>query len=456
MTASIIILAIVFLLAYRYPPFMVFVLGMTNIAGDGFGLNSFLRAIGLDFLAIGLNLPIFVASAIACYRILTDARKRNNERARILVLTLLGVSAWIAIAILAKGGAVSFAIGSVVSNGILVAPIVMAYWKDYLARAIFVALLLAQLSLASAVVLMPGSPIGVISGTHYTSGLGDLSHVSQSFNGQVSRTTDQPRMFAQFIDPDTYGLYATIGLIIGGYMCLNGRRWSHRVIGGTLIAFAAFGSITTVSRGATTGLLAGLLIIIASETLNHRFPPKLFVGLILALLAGGALVVYKLDTVASMIESLSRISPNDTDLSARTDALRLGFQGIADFPVFGVPLDFVWPRNIAPHELMFYFGAVYGVPAGILVTFLLWTVVAIDGRYSGAGLPASERWERYLSVAIGWTIMGTSITNNLSAPILFWVGWGIASIPWFLPSTQMVARYSHYRQFGMSVRMSRG
>jgi hypothetical protein len=437
MITTLVVLAIVFVLVCRYPPIGLLVLAVTNVAGDGFALNSFLRVSGYETLAIWLRAPAFVASAIACYKILSS--RRNDEemgRTQMLVLVILGVSAWVGLALLIKGKSIQVALGTVMSSGFLMAPIVLAYWREHRARALFVALLLIQLSLAAAVVLMPDSPFGLLSGTKYSSGLGDLSGVSQTFNGDVSRVSDQPRMFAQFNDPIGYGLYSVIGVVIGAYICLSGRQFRHRVLGGILIALAGFGYIVTVNRGTTFGLLAGLLIIMISEAARRRVILTVVLWLLVMLLAGTTYLLLRNERPSSAILDVFFVSSTDVSVTGRVDAVKVGWQGIVGDPLFGVPLSFIWPRNVAPHQLMVYFAAVFGVPAGMFVTMLLWVIMQIRMQYLDVGLSKDEKWMMHLSVIIGWIVLGTGMTNNCAVPALFWMSWAIGCLPWLKPWQQ--------------------
>lgn len=437
MITTIVVLAIVFVLVCRYPPIAVLVLAVTNVAGDGFALNSLLRVSGYETLAIWLRAPAFVASAIACYRILSS--RRNDEemgRTQMLVLVILGVSAWVGLAILIKGKSIQVALGTVMSSGLLMAPIVLAYWREHRARVIFVALLVIQLSLAAAVVLMPDSPFGLLSGTKYSNSLGDLSGVSQSFNGGVSRVSDQPRMFAQFNDPIGYGLYSVIGIVIGAYICLSGRHLRYRVLGGILIALAGFGYIVTVNRGTTFGLLAGLLIITVNEAAKRHVILTAVLWLLVVLLAGTAYLLLINERPSSATLDVFFVTSSDVSVTGRVDAVKVGWQGIVDDPLFGVPLSFIWPRNVAPHQLMIYFAAVFGVPAGMFVTMLLWVITQIRMQYLDVRLLKDEKWMMHLSVIIGWIVLGTGMTNNCAVPALFWISWAIACLPWLKPWQQ--------------------
>lgn len=428
------VLAIVICLAWRYPPTAVLVFALTNVGGDGFAMNSLLRLTGYETLAIWLRVSLFVGSAIACYKILSSGRNDGEMiRTKRLVLVIIGVSAWVFLAVLVKGGSIPLAFGIMMYPGFLVAPVVLAYWRDFWARVIFVAFLLIQLALAAAVVLLPETPFGMLSGTRYSegTGLGDLSGISQTFNGGVSRVSEQPRMFAQFNDPDGYGLYAVIGIVIGMYMCFSGRSFRNRMFGGILVALAGFAYSVTVNRGTTLGLLAGLLIVGVREIATRPVARTITLWLIVVALAGTTFVVMAGNGgSSSAVGELFFVSSSDVSVTGRVDALKVGLEGIVDSPLVGVPMNFAWPDRVPPHQLMVYFAAVYGLPAGMLVTLLLWTMVEIRTQYASAGLPVSEKWLLHLGVIIGWALLGTAMTNNFSAPALFWVCWAIACTPW--------------------------
>jgi len=123
------------------------------------------------------------------------------------------------------------------------------------------------------------------------------------------------------------------------------------------------------------------------------------------------------------------VNAEDPAVAGRIAAIEVGRDVVAGAPMFGAPLDFIWPDSVAPHQLMFYFAALHGVPAGILLTILLWVGVRIRLRYARASLSGAERWLMHTCVIIGWTVLGTAMTNNFAAPVLFWTCWAIGCAP---------------------------
>jgi hypothetical protein len=424
------LLIVLFALVCWYPPIAVITFAMTDIAGDGFGLNNYLRVIGLENLAIGINGLVFIASLICSYRILATGDGKYGERARFSVAVVLAIAVWIPFSVLAKGGAPSFALGSLMYTGVLIAPIVIAYAHKPAARAIFAGLIVIQLSLAALVVLEPGSVVGVLRGTLYHSSLGELAGVSQQFNGEVSRTGDQPRLFAQFSDPNTYGLYAVAGLALGFFLMMRSGTHSRRVAGIAIISLAVFGWITTFSRGATLGLLIGALLVVVGQAVSRRITTGGVLTVALVALGALAFAAVYASLVQRTAENLSVASINSRDVDSRLDAARVGWQALASDPVFGVPLDFIWPNDIPPHQLPIYFAAQYGLPSGLLVCVLLWPILGTTRRFLFSRISPTAQWDMALAVVVGWILLGTAASNNLSAPALFWVLWAIAAIPW--------------------------
>ena len=422
-----IILSVLAILVCIYPPITVFIAALTHNGGDGFALDAYLRASGYETLMQWMRGLTFLGAGIASYKLIRSQRQdKETRRTKLLTWAILGMAAWVAAVTLLKGGKTSYVPGAVLYSGSLVAPIVFAYWRDKWARVIFIAILFVQLSLAMAIVLMPSGPLGVLQAVRYDTGLGDLSSVPQDFSGELARISGQSRLFAQFLSPNTYGVYAVIGIAVGSYMLLLYRSWRLKLLGGVLFVLGAFGWINTVSRGATLGLLAGVLIVAVKEITSKR---AVVLTCALVLAAGmGYLAISDWD--ASDLTDLFFVHTDNEAVSVRWTAAEAGMEQIAQSPLLGAPVDYVWPFNIAPHQVMLYFAASHGVPAGIMLTLLLLTLVQLKLGYVKANLPRSERWEMHLSVVIGWIILATGITNNLSAPVLFWVGWAIGCGPW--------------------------
>lgn len=422
-----IILSVLAILVCLYPPIAVFIAALTHNGGDGFALDAFLRASGYETLMQWMRGLTFLGAGIASYKIIRSHRQdKEMRRTKLLIWGILGMAVWVAAVTLLKGGQTSYVPGAVLYSGSLVAPIVLAYWRDRWARIIFVSILLVQLALAMAIVLMPSGPLGVLQTVKYNTGLGDLSLIPQDFTGELARVSGQSRLFAQFLSPNTYGVYAVIGIAIGSYMLLVYESWRLKLLGGALLVLGIFGWINTVSRGATIGLLAGVLIVAVKEVTSRR---AVVLVCALVLSAGiGYLAISNWDT--SDLTDLFFVQSDSEAVSIRWTAAEAGLEQIAKSPLQGAPVDFAWPFNIAPHQVILYFAASHGVPAGIMLTLLLLTLVQLKLGYLKAYLPKSERWEMHLSVVIGWIILGTGMTNNLSAPVLFWVGWAIGCGPW--------------------------
>lgn len=417
------VLVILLLLVLRFPPVALLALGLTSVAGDGFGLNSALRQAGYGFVVQGIVFLTFVAWGISTFRVLADrSAEPSSKRAKLLVLALLALVVWVAVASLAKGLPLKQLPGVVMYSGAPVAAIVLAYWKRRATTYLVIALLVVQLVMALFVVLYPAGPLGPIAASKYAP---EFQGEAQEFQGDAARAGIFERMFAQFRNTNSYGLYALIGFALGGYLLLFGRGW-RRFLGLALIPLCLFGFLVTLSRGASLGLLLGLMFVARKEVLRRK-------GLLLlsgALLVG--VVVFLGSFAGGAVAERFAVPFDDWAFRSRIDAARLGWDQVLKSPLLGTPLDFAWPGNIRPHQLFLYFMALHGIPAGLLAAYLLFRPLLYSLRltYARREVPRERVRLMHLCTVVAWIVFGTGITNNVAAPVLFWIGWAYGAGPW--------------------------
>ena len=431
MIVSILILLALLVAVCKYPPIAIVAMGLTSIAGDGFGLNFYLRASGYEILAQGIQFPAFIASFIACCRILSGRRRDDaSRRGKLLVGMILALSAWILLGALLKGVRLADLPGTLMYSGIPLAPIVLEYGRERRAQRLFVLLLSVQLLVAALVILAPNSLFGVLSASNYDE---TIVALPQEFSGEISRVSGQERMYAQFVNPNSYGLYAVLGIAVGGYIAFSSAEiHGRRVLGAATLLCAVFGLITTLSRGSLIGLFCGALIV--SQRLSRKAKVLICVGVIVCL----GIVIWPMGAQnASSLVDLFNVTSTDESVVLREYAIQLGWELLRASPWFGVPAGTVWPDNIAPHQVNLYYTVMCGFPAGVLATCLLWPILRIRLPYADASVSIhTKRWMDLCTI-IGWIVLATAMTNNFGAPVMFWVGWGVGCIPWLLQGKSM-------------------
>jgi hypothetical protein len=134
--------------------------------------------------------------------------------------------------------------------------------------------------------------------------------------------------------------------------------------------------------------------------------------------------------------ALFTISPDDPGLAVRIEAAERAVGQMADYPLFGVPAAVFNADRVGIHQIMGYFAVMFGIPAGIACTWLLFISVRANLVPCGSrrahpttrDLLASP--DAHLCTLLMGVVLGMGITNNFGAAMLYWTAWAISCAPW--------------------------
>ena len=433
------VLTALLVLALWFPPAVVFVYALTCATDDARGLSSFLRAHDFGLLLQLARGPFLVAVAVSFFRLWSGYRRRRvSERTWLLACTVAGCCVWIVVGSILKLEQVLSIPGILLSTGLPASMVAMAYYRNRAARILFVVMLVLQLSLSILILMYPDGPMAQLSALKYELEDQGLVGRRESLEGRMAGLTLETRLFAQHHNPHAYGFYALVGLAVGGYMFLAPATVACWLGGLGLLAIGLFGWLMTIPRAATVGLLVGILSVLPRLLRPSRRKSWAKGGIVVAAcLVGGGLLIPSL--------SWEALGPKfDIDVGLRMEAALAALTEVAANPLFGISTERFDTYRLPAHQIPLYFATAFGIPVGLCGFWFLWRAVAStfvafrSHRPAGSASSVLSRrgsiGERNLGLVLGWLLVGLGLSNNTAAPILFWLAWPLAWMPWALPT----------------------
>jgi hypothetical protein len=452
------LLFVLFLTALASPVLALGVFALCGSTGEAYGVSQFLAMHGLEDFTTFAAMPVLLG-ALAAFRTIFQTRKNPSHQ------RIFGLACGLMFCLIWTGLSATVAIGpqaigsisrNVVEAGFPGALIALASIRSRFARGLFLVLLAFQLILAAGVTLLPDSPLDVVASVHFRDASPLGAPILEVYRDDIARIGEQTRLSAHFSGPGPYGLYSLVGIALGTTILLNPFGDVTRVIGVALLAVGLFGWSVTVYRGTTVGLLIGYAILgvvwtLRSRTTGRRIARVAVLGTLLVAaiaLSGGV------EGIGSAIQGLTE----DTGTQLRIEALRNSMSQLLENPLFGSPDAAIestrGTTSLFAHQIMFYYAANKGIVVGICVTVFLAlipisTIKVINAarQQGGTGhspIAVRETSTWTLSILFGWLCVGTALTNNYTAPVIFWACWAEAATPWLFylgaPPTQSPVR----------------
>lgn len=425
---------------------------LTCDVNDAWGVSSYLRAAGFESAVQWARGPLLIAALLAFLKI-WKAHKRGEVSRRVWTVArvLAGCQLWIALGEVLKGEPFQTLASYVIYTGLPMALIALAYCRERKAQVLFALAVTIQLSLSFLIVVFPQSRFGVFNGRNYAMADPELLGTQDWYEGGLARVGDQQRVFAQHYNPQAYGLYALVGVIVGSLLLLSSKaKWS-RIAGGVLLSLGCFGWTVTVPRGATAGFLLSVGVIVWRSLKRTRR----FVPITLTLATLGVSVVMLFVVPIPWAELVAAFEITDQDTVVRMDAAHHAVDQVIAFPWFGVPAEVFNAEKVGVHQLMGYFAVVHGLPVGCAVAWLMGIAVwahrsaHIERKYDDGtpqdcgGMSVAEKNTSLLAAGV---ILGLGLTNNFAASMLFWTAWTLSCVPWLFAK-----REGHIHAYGRAL-----
>ncbi|MEI6825263.1 MAG: O-antigen ligase family protein [Desulfuromonadales bacterium] len=424
----IIILACLILtfIAVKYPPLMLAIYSIFSNIADGYGIGSLLRLVTNDMYTAFMSALLLISVLVSFFKIHEDvSRKHPYKRELFLSKVVIGCTIWIGILVVIKNGELKSIPNAMTNFGLPCMIIVFAYYRTLFAKYLLIICILINLIAAFSIIIAPNSIFSNFAAVKYDSSRQDiLGDSGEVYNLGVARFSGQNRLSAHFYNQNGYGFYSIIGIILGFYILFNKeKKYYSDFFGLLLLVLGLFGWSVTFSRSTTGGLFIGCIYAYFAKTKrqNSLKVSSLHISFVLILLIIIIIIPIPWNDLASVLFN----ERQDEGISSRLEALIQGWDVFTNYPLIGAPLDYIWNRNVAPHQIMIYSTVIYGLFFGLFITsFFLFAIKGIIINY------VYKENIRYFFIIVLSVTISNGLTNNFAVPILFWVCVAITCIPW--------------------------
>lgn len=334
-----------------------------------------------------------------------------------------------------KGYSVLEALSYVVYSGV---PVYLC-WVVFSARKRITNSLLGfvflQIALAVSVLIFPG--VSFLDGGHYKSLEGvyvpsiegiNLSLPNSSFN------KESVGAYTQFHNPNALGFYSTISIACGVALFFILRDLRGWALGLGFVTLGVLGWLNSLTRGPIIFLVLGLGFLMLFARIG-KGPKSLYAKVFMLLLS-----FFLCSFFLVYFDLLRYLLPDSSSVSvyARFDGYVRGIEAVAMHPIWGVNEDWDWSVGGYPHFLSLAFAADFGLLGGLLISIMVFGGggVVLYELLRKIRLGAGELGVLVMGVLFVFVVWGAAITNNLIAPIIFWLCLAEASLAAFPLSRQ--------------------
>lgn len=342
--------------------------------------------------------------------------KKINKIDLLKVFTILLISFLIVFNSLLKDGDLIWAVSLLVFNGIPVYFIWYVMGLNNNNINYFTNYIVLKTLIATAVLIIPG--LIFLDGSLYKSAEGlfvnDVTDVNlslptgDSIKGAYSR-------YSIYHNPNSLGFHSVVALLIGGYLSYTKTR-IKKVLGLILIVCGIIGWLNSLTRGPLIFFILGIVYILILNILNSNkgdFAIKIFI--ITVLLGGGAFIL-------SDISQYLIPNSNDTSVAGRLEGYIYSLDVIKNYFLLGVNKDWDWGMYY-PHFMPLSLTADHGFIVGFLESIFIFvggvaTIITASKNYLSSKVNKNMS---FLSIMFVFVVFGIAITNNFTAPVIFWI-----------------------------------
>lgn len=383
---------------------------------DGYAFLEFFTKFFPDFKLYSriLFLLIFVYSIwFLFFKI-----KKINKIDLLKFFTILLISFLIVFNSLLKDGDLIWAVSLLVFNGIPVYFIWYVMGLNNNNINYFTNYVVLKTLIATAVLIIPS--LIFLDGSLYKSAEGlfvnDVTDVNLSLptGGSIKGAYSR---YSIYHNPNSLGFHSVVALLIGGYLFYTKTR-IKKVLGLTLIACGIIGWLNSLTRGPLIFFILGIIYILILNMLHGNkkdFAIKIF--LITVLLGGGGGAFLLSDISQYLIPS-----SNDTSVAGRLEGYIYSLNVIKNYFLLGVNKDWDWGMYY-PHFMPLSLTADHGFIVGFLESIFIFvggiaTIITASKNYLSSKVNKNTS---FLSIMFVFVVFGIAITNNFTAPVIFWI-----------------------------------
>jgi hypothetical protein len=411
---------VMLILVITAPGMALLFYGATAEYADGYGISEYLgHAFGSYKLIMrGLYLLLFAAASLT---LVHRARVRAQAYPRGVVWLPLAICVWVVVTGVVKGYGWLGSLSLLPYVGLPVFVIWLAFAHGHEFRKYFYGYVLFQIALAVGVLFL--RPLSVLDGARYKA-LGGHSVTATAGVNLALPSGDTVKEalghYAQYHNPNVLGLYACIALACGLALLRRGGGRA-KIIAIVFITLGGIAWLNSLTRGPMIGVLLGIFLGYffggsPDAAGNRAFNPRRLVALPI-----GFLVVVAL--TSSHILSYLVPSSSNVSVTGRLSGYSLGLDAIRTAPIMGVGRSWSWGTVGYPHFLGLLFASIYGVWVGIAVCIVCFWYGGRAAAYAMRNAGGHSRLvsSNLLALLLVCTIWGIALTDNLTAPVAFWM-----------------------------------
>lgn len=384
---------------------------------DGYAFLEFLSISYTDFKLYSriIFLLLFVYSIFFLFLVI----KKLTLIEAIKIFSVLVVSFLIVFNSLIKDGDVIWAVSLLVFSGIPVYLIWYVMGLKYNNDNNFIVYIVIKTMVATLVLLIPS--LIFLDGSLYKSEEGifvnDVADVNlavptgESIKGAYSR-------YSIYHNPNSLGFHSVIALLVGIYLYWDAKRNWKKFLAFILIIAGLIGWLNSLTRGPMIFLILGFIYIAVLNMVSggkEKFEIKIFFAII-------TIVVGMIIFVVSDVSEYLIPDSNDISVVERLQGYIYSFEVIKNHLLFGVDKSWDWGRYY-PHFIPLSLTADHGVIVGLWGSLLIFgggimTIYTASKKYL---IDALNRKYYFLSILLVFLVFGIAITNNFTAPVVFWI-----------------------------------
>jgi len=405
------------------PSLYLLLYGVFAADRDGYAFLQLFSIFSINFKF--LTRAGFLLSYVVISLIFIKRYHRFPRTIRWMINTIQLLSLYILIVSLAKGENIERSLSFLVYSGL---PAYVIWVVSSFGRRTIIWLymfIFLQITIAGAVLLVP--ELSFINGGNYKQIEGISVVEMDGVNLGTSFDKNQIGGFGQFHNPNALGFYAAISIALGlvTYRLLEIGTLS-KLLGIYLVLMGTFCWLNSLTRGPLLMLLIGIVFCsIFIPKIDSRISKK-------RINWRGFILIFGLIILASATGVMSYLTPDSSNISVagRVDGYIAGLDAATLNPLLGISSSWVWPDLAYPHLLPLSFAAEYGILGGFLIFVIIFIGGFLTMRKAVMNSKATPNKNQiyYLVIYLIMIIWGAALTNNLIAPILFWIAFGEAML----------------------------
>ncbi len=342
----------------------------------------------------------------------------NKRKFQITVLGIIFIF-WMSLSVFFHTGDLVEALLIIVRSGALGLIYAIGYYNNNFARKCILIALLFHLFVAFFILIIPGTFFDSLKAINPD----ELNEIKMLVGEQHVQ-----RLSGQFFNAIQLSFYAGSGVLIGIHILKISSKVSIQVVGLLLLLMGIAISISAIQRGIWLGLLLGSYFVAMPNTKKIKYSLLIYTLIIFIVFILSEKYWSGYDLVYRHFTDLS----NDTGVKYRILAMQNVHKIFLQFPIFGAgnPKNIVDMIGAVPHQCFLFYGATYGIPAGICMLLLISICIM---QYLHLGNNKSNGIEKgfdSLIRGLGCILITMSLTNNMSAGFFGYIILGCCCLPY--------------------------